>query len=230
MPDTPTPRAGSAPTEPALLPCPWCGNPPLELEIIEPGAKGHVHEAVFRCDECGYSMSDETRDLLVERWNKRTPAHPAAPGELAALAERLKVLSADIGHILEEANYVVCVSGYHPDDRERAHAIYKKLNTRADILHELESVIAILAALRGATFAAGVEAINDLRNGPRKSESYFVGVDPGTVEDAGGNTIAVCRTEDCDSEEDARYNARKIADALCIAVLVRPAPPAGEGE
>lgn len=55
--------------------CPWCNDEIVELELQEPAAHGHVHEHIFRCDNCGYSMSAETRDglddSLLTIWNTR---------------------------------------------------------------------------------------------------------------------------------------------------------------
>lgn len=65
------------PTEPTLLPCPFCGGMPRKFNCVE--GDGFVSGTFVRCDECGIDINDEYESGAIEAWNRRA-ASPAAPG------------------------------------------------------------------------------------------------------------------------------------------------------
>jgi hypothetical protein len=78
MTDTPTPTA----PETAILPCPFCGEPPLVCEF--PGGDGSIDITceTVNCPASHVSSGDAMVDPLVpfNAWNRRAP-----PPELATL-------------------------------------------------------------------------------------------------------------------------------------------------
>lgn len=58
-----------------LLPCPFCGRPAAQPYFIEENRSGvevtGIYIACFN-DDCGCEMLAETREALIERWNKRS--------------------------------------------------------------------------------------------------------------------------------------------------------------
>lgn len=63
---------------PALKPCPFCGNTPVERRIVElysanadgPAGEYDAHHTIS-CDHCGIDMSAEYRDDVATAWNRR---------------------------------------------------------------------------------------------------------------------------------------------------------------
>lgn len=65
----------------ALLPCPFCGKPPI-LDEHPPTPGEDDSFCVIRCAECGFSKERNFTDDAVRWWNRR----PAASGDLRSLA------------------------------------------------------------------------------------------------------------------------------------------------
>lgn len=84
-------------TEPfaPLLPCPFCGKPPVMLEERDM-TDGFVRATAIRCDECGIEMSEEYRSEVTEVWNHRSPLHHRVePRDMTKDEERLVMMALD---------------------------------------------------------------------------------------------------------------------------------------
>jgi Lar family restriction alleviation protein len=82
MPDKDKPVTAQEAVE--LKPCPFCGSEPV-IEVISP--HGHILAAwmpdypggaFIECPECGAGMSGDTRQEIVDKWNRRVPGAPHA--------------------------------------------------------------------------------------------------------------------------------------------------------
>lgn len=71
-----------------LKPCPFCGSAPRCCEIENSDFVPNAGGEYIECPGCGvstvimFSLMDDAKPHLVERWNERAPSNPLREGEV----------------------------------------------------------------------------------------------------------------------------------------------------